>query len=207
MEKEKLNIKESIPKDTATNVVEMSQLKSKLPSFFKQKNNRLYIFVAVLAVLGSILVFTTKAATISGQIKGNNGMCIDNANNKWSSGNKIQIEQCNTDTTYRAQNWQISDDGTIRNGTKFCMDVRDSSTAVNATIELWRCSPNRLGQKWSVQSDKTIKNINSNLCLNVINNSVSAWSGLWLRVCDGNTAQLWQISSIDTATPSISISH
>jgi hypothetical protein len=74
------------------------------------------------------------------------GLCLDDANNRSTSGAVVQVWHCNG---LPNQVWQVMSDGTIQhNG--LCLDARGFGTADRTPIQLWKCTggPN---QQWDTR--------------------------------------------------------
>ncbi|HET6357116.1 MAG TPA: RICIN domain-containing protein [Streptomyces sp.] len=84
----------------------------------------------------------------------------------------VQVYDCNNTA---AQTWQR--DGQTLKALGKCLDVRWASTTNGAQVQLYTCN-NTAAQNWVQQPDGTLKNPNSNKCLDV-------------ELESGTRAQIW----------------
>jgi hypothetical protein len=60
-------------------------------------------------------------------------------------------------------------------------------------VVIWDCNGQN-NQKWNVNTDGTITNVNAGLCLDSYNNSTANGSSLVLWSCNGQDNQNWTVS-------------
>jgi beta-glucanase (GH16 family) len=123
-----------------------------------------------------------------GQITGFGNKCIDVASSGTANGTAIQLWGCNGTG---AQRWTIGTDGTIRALGK-CMDVAGAGTANGTLVQLWDCNGTG-AQVWQYQSNRTLRNPNSNKCLDATGNSSADGTRLQIWDCAGSANQQWNL--------------
>lgn len=177
-------------------VVAVSNTKS---SLFSNKLT-LLVVVLVFAVIGTVTLVLTRAASSQGEITSAVAAkkCLDNAGNKTANKNKIQLYTCNSTN---AQKWTIKDNGTIVNANGYCLDVSGASKATKTLVQLYTCN-NTVAQKWSVKIDGSIVNPNSGLCLDVKYAGTANGTQIWMWPCNNTVAQKWTVpAKAPTTTP------
>jgi hypothetical protein len=172
----------------------------------KQLFSRLHISLAsafailvIIAIGSASLIRTpsvTNALSATGPITGVATKCMDNQTSKAVNGNKIQLYECN-DTS--AQQWTISDDGTIK-VQGMCLDIPSASKAERTVVQLYKCN-GTVAQKWTVNKDKTIVNPNSGLCLDDKYAGTTNGNTIWMYRCNKTIAQLWSTPQIVHTQP------
>jgi Ricin-type beta-trefoil lectin domain/Putative Ig domain len=88
------------------------------------------------------------------------GMCLDDTNNKSTNGNKVQLWPCNGEAT---QNWTYAEDGTLRIHGK-CLDDTGYGTKAGTKLQLWSCT-NHTNQMWTYVNTGSLESQLSGLCL------------------------------------------
>ncbi|MFJ8429913.1 ricin-type beta-trefoil lectin domain protein [Kitasatospora sp. NPDC094019] len=123
-----------------------------------------------------------------GPISGYAGKCVDVRNGSTADRTPVQIFACNGTA---AQQWRISEDGTIRALGK-CLDVAAAGTANGTFAQLYTC--NRTGaQQWKVRADGSILNPSSGRCLDNLGFSSTDGNQLGIWDCNGLENQVWHV--------------
>lgn len=102
-----------------------------------------------------------------GEMREVSGGCADVWGSGTTPGTKMDIYNCNTTAAQQwfwSQTTPGSTDGAIIGYGGQCVTVVGNGTATNTTVNMDTCT-GAAGQKWVFQSDKTVKNPNSGLCL------------------------------------------
>jgi hypothetical protein len=94
---------------------------------------------------------------------GTAGICMDDAGDATTNGNKIQAWDCLSNAN---QDWTAQANGTITIATSYCLTLTGGGTASGTTAELDPCTAGSAGQQWAPQGNGEIKNPASGLCLN-----------------------------------------
>jgi hypothetical protein len=158
----------------------------------------LLIVFGAIGIVGVATASISYAASVTGTIVGPGGKCLDNYNARVADGNKIQLWKCNNTV---AQQWTISDDGTIK-VQGYCLDVTKASKRSQTLVQLYKCN-GTMAQKWVVNTTaKTIINSNTGLCLDARNGSTADGTRIWMYKCNGTAAQQWTTPKAATTTPS-----
>ncbi|MFE6821868.1 ricin-type beta-trefoil lectin domain protein [Streptomyces sp. NPDC057690] len=126
------------------------------------------------------------AAAAAGQITGTGGKCVDIAGAATANGTAVQLYDCNGSA---AQQWTVSDDGTIRALGK-CLDVTSGGTADGTRTQLWDCNGSA-AQQWTVTAARDIVNPQANKCLDATGNSSANGTRLQIWTCTGSANQKW----------------
>ncbi|MEV0431357.1 ricin-type beta-trefoil lectin domain protein [Micromonospora sp. NPDC050495] len=125
---------------------------------------------------------------IDGAISGRGGRCLDVYQGGITDGTVVQLWNCNgTD----AQIWDYQTaDGHIKNlKSGKCLDSGGVTNGLQAKI--WTCL-NHVNQVWRPQPDGTLKNPNSNKCLDLLNYGTTAGTVVQLWDCQADWDQVWQ---------------
>ncbi|WP_230193900.1 ricin-type beta-trefoil lectin domain protein [Streptomyces coriariae] len=126
------------------------------------------------------------AAAAAGQITGIGGKCVDIAGAATANGTAVQLYDCNGSA---AQQWTVSEDGTIRALGK-CLDVTSGGTADGTRTQLWDCNGSA-AQRWTVPAARDIVNPQANKCLDATGNSSANGTRLQIWSCTGSANQKW----------------
>jgi hypothetical protein len=116
------------------------------------------------------------------------GKCVDTDTNTNTSGNKVQLWDCNQAT---GQQWTAAADGTLRAFGK-CLDIDGNGTANFSKVELWDCNGVG-GQQWVPRSDGSLYNPGSGRCLDDPSAVTTNGSQLQIYDCNGLSTQVWNL--------------
>ena len=145
----------------------------------------------------------------SGEVRLSAGNCLDLPSPSSPAGTQAVLKTCGTtptltqDWTYNSATHQLS-----TSGGWLCLQARDGGTSVGTPVEIYQSSqPGLFGntlacseatfnststaQQWTVNSDGTVVNVKSGLCLSPANNSTTDGTGLVLNTCSGTATQHW----------------
>jgi hypothetical protein len=137
---------------------------------------------------GAVVPFTATGKLSGAIYNGSADMCMDNANNSTTNGNKVQIWGCLGDA---AQQWTVEASGKIETGNGMCLGVDGGSgAAAGAKVWSWNCASG--GAKWLPDYPQRLTD--GTLCAG-LNNSGSGGAGtqLWVNTCDTDAAQQWTL--------------
>ncbi|MBM3209805.1 ricin-type beta-trefoil lectin domain protein [Candidatus Saccharibacteria bacterium] len=154
----------------------------------------LFITIAIVAVVQSVNASNVVA---TGEIRGLASKCLDNNANRLQNSNKIQLYGCNSTA---AQRWALHDDGSLRLGGNFCLDVRGASKVSGAIVQLYRCNGTP-AQKWQARTDGSVVNPNSGMCLDVRSGQSANGTQIQIYRCNGTAAQKWTLPKAATPPP------
>ena len=114
--------------------------------------------------------------------------CVDDNNGSGSNGTKVQIWDCDGNTS--AQNWTVNSNGTltIAGG---CMDITGARYTNGTLIELWTCNGGA-NQQWTA-SNGQIVNPHSGMCLDDPASNTTNGTQLILWTCNGGSNQKWTL--------------
>src|ERR1700733_11296448 len=114
--------------------------------------------------------------------------CVDDNNGSGTPGTKVQIWDCDGNTS--AQNWTVNSNGTltIAGG---CMDITGAKYVNNTLIELWTCNGGA-NQQWTA-SNGEIVNPHSGMCLDDPSSNTTNGTQLILYTCNGGANQQWTL--------------
>jgi hypothetical protein len=122
-------------------------------------------------------------------VAGDNGAkCVDNNNGSGTPGNKVQMWDCDGNTS--AQNWTVNSNGTltIDGG---CMDITGARTANGTLIEWWTCNGGA-NQQW-LASNGQLVNPASGKCFDDPGSNTTNGTQLILWTCNGGSNQQWHL--------------
>lgn len=109
--------------------------------------------------------------------------CLDDANDKTTAGNKVQLWTCRGDA---AQIWLAQADGTIRLGTSSCLDTAGSNVVLNP------CDGNN-SQIWTAGANNSLRQQSSGLCLDDPGANTGNGTQPQIASCDGSLEQAWRL--------------
>ena len=114
--------------------------------------------------------------------------CADDNNGSGTNGTKVQIWDCDGNTS--AQNWTVNSNGTltIAGG---CMDITGAKYTNGTLIELWTCNGGA-NQQWTA-SNGEIVNPHSGMCLDDPASNTTNGTQLILYTCNGGANQKWTL--------------
>ena len=114
--------------------------------------------------------------------------CVDDNNGSGTNGTKVQIWNCDGNTS--AQNWTVNSNGTltIAGG---CMDITGAKYTNGTLIELWACNGGA-NQQWTA-SNGEIVNPHSGMCLDDPASNTTNGTQLILYTCNGGSNQKWTV--------------
>lgn len=121
--------------------------------------------------------------------------CVDNDYNRLEDGNKIQIAGCNGTP---AQQFQIHNDGTIRNQ-GMCLNAANGGVVNSTPIELRTCDGSAGSQQFLPRADGGIYHPASGRCLDLANLNTTPGTRLALWDCNPSPAQRWTVPILGTA--------
>ncbi len=118
----------------------------------------------------------------------NAAKCVDNNNASGTSGNKVQMWDCDGNTG--AQNWTVNSNGTltIDGG---CMDITGANSANGTLIEWWTCNGGA-NQQWQATNGELV-NPATGKCLDDPGFNTTNGTQLVLWTCNGGTNQQWHV--------------
>jgi hypothetical protein len=141
-----------------------------------------------LGTPASTIPFSSSGASRVGAISsGIFGKCLDNYEAGTTSGNKVDIYTCNTDSG--AQDWTVESDGTIRIQGK-CLDNSHSGTASNNPVDLYACNGTG-AQQWRPRYPDELENPETGKCLNDPSSNTTNGTQLVIYTCNQTGAQDW----------------
>jgi len=114
--------------------------------------------------------------------------CVDDNNGSGTNGTKVQIWNCDGNTS--AQNWTVNSNGTltIAGG---CMDITGAKYTNGTLIELWTCNGGA-NQQWTATNGEIV-NPHSGMCLDDPASNTTNGTQLILYTCNGGNNQKWTV--------------
>jgi hypothetical protein len=114
--------------------------------------------------------------------------CVDNNNGSGTPGNKVQMWDCDGNTS--AQNWTVNSNGTltIDGG---CMDITGANYSNGTLIEWWTCNGGA-NQQWEAENGELV-NPASGKCLDDPASNTTNGTQLILYACNGGSNQQWHL--------------
>jgi hypothetical protein len=76
---------------------------------------------------------------------------------------------------------------------KKCLDAYNQGTSNGTKVVIWDCNGQN-NQKWNINSDGTITNVNGGLCLDANSAGTANGTKLVLWTCNGGSNQKWSRS-------------
>ena len=118
--------------------------------------------------------------------------CLDINNNSTTPGTQVQIWDCNGGAN---QTWTHTAAGelTVYSGdTMRCIDANGQGTTPGTKAIIWNCN-GQVNQQWTVNTDGTIKGVQSGLCLDLTNSGTTNGTLVQLSTCNGQSSQKWTL--------------
>ncbi|WP_169740024.1 ricin-type beta-trefoil lectin domain protein [Actinospica robiniae] len=125
----------------------------------------------------------------SGQVTGNQGLCLDDRSALTTNSNPVQVYTCNNTT---AQQWTIEPNGTVQ-VLGMCLDVASGATVNGTGVGIYTCN-NTGAQTWVQQQDGQLVNPQSGKCLDDSGNGGSGTQTV-IYDCDGSAGEHWNVPS------------
>jgi alpha-galactosidase len=122
--------------------------------------------------------------TAGALVSTSSGRCLDVPNSNAANGTQPVIWDCNS-----AANQQWTSSGQTLQSLGKCLDS-PTNAAAGAKVQLWECNGGT-NQQWTLQSNGTVRNNQSGLCLDVNNNQTANGTLTLLWTCTGATNQQW----------------
>lgn len=122
--------------------------------------------------------------TSTSLVSASSGRCLDVPESDTTNGTGLVIWDCHSAAN---QTW-TQDSGTLRSLGK-CLDAPLNATAGDL-VQLWDCNGGD-NQQWTFESNGTIRNVQSGLCLDVDRNLLPNNTAVLLWTCTGAANQLW----------------
>ncbi|NUR69286.1 MAG: alpha-galactosidase [Hamadaea sp.] len=135
-----------------------------------------------------LTVSGTEAPATTGRIAGQqSGRCVDVNNFSTTNGTQAQLWDC---TGGANQRWTYTPSRQFTvYGTK-CLDAYGQGTANGTKVVIWDCN-GQSNQQWTVNSDGTIRGVQSGLCLDASGAATTNGTKLILWACGTGTNQRW----------------
>ncbi|MCO8276213.1 ricin-type beta-trefoil lectin domain protein [Actinoplanes sp. TRM 88003] len=112
------------------------------------------------------------------------GRCLDVPNSNTTNGTQPVIWDCNNAANQR---WTVS--GQTLQALGKCLDSPTSASA-GSKVQIWACNGGS-NQQWTFQANGTVRNNQSDLCLDVNNNQTANGALTLLWTCTGAANQQW----------------
>jgi alpha-galactosidase len=117
-------------------------------------------------------------------VSSSSGRCLDVPNSNTANGTQPVVWDCNGAGNQR---WTVS--GQTLQALGKCLDAPSGATA-GAKVQIWDCNGGT-NQQWTFQSNGTVRNNQSGLCLDVYNNQTANGTVTLLWTCTGAANQVW----------------
>jgi alpha-galactosidase len=126
----------------------------------------------------------TPPGSTSTLVSAASGRCLDVPNSTTANGTQPVIWDCNGGTNQR---WTTTGQSIQALGK--CLDAPPNATA-GGKAQLWDCTGGT-NQQWTLNTDGTIRNIQSGLCLDVDRNLTANGTAVLLWTCTATANQRW----------------
>jgi hypothetical protein len=130
----------------------------------------------------------TATPTATGQVKGIDGLCLNNQNSLNTEANPMQVSACNGSS---GQVWSPYTDSTLRTEGG-CLDVVSAGTSSGTNVDWYPCN-GTVAQTWTHESNGELVNPHANLCLTDPGGNTG--SRLDIETCTGSAQQIWTLPS------------
>lgn len=135
---------------------------------------------------------TGQGEGMTGQILGIGGLCLADGNAGSVAGNTVVLATCTG--TEEHQEWillankEIALDG-------YCLGIGPGSAKLASVVGLYTCN-DTASVMWNVQSNGTIQNVGSDMCLGSWENKDIAGNLVWVTACEPTAqSQIWIVPS------------
>ena len=125
-----------------------------------------------------------QAPASAGLVSTSSGRCLDVPNSNTANGTQPVIWDCNNAAN---QKWTTS--GQTLQALGKCLDSPTNATA-GTKVQLWDCNGGT-NQQWTLQTNGTVRNNQTGLCLDVSNNQTANGTLTLLWTCTGAANQQW----------------
>jgi hypothetical protein len=138
----------------------------------------------------SVMSFNSTGGMHGPFIRGTGDLCIDDANDSDTAGNKIQVWDCLGD---EAQAWVAQSSGILEHDSD-CLDAAGNGTAVGTLIELESCD-GATGEQWVPLAFRELYNPHSGLCVD--DTDTTEGTQLTLGTCATTNPESWDLPYTD----------
>jgi Ricin-type beta-trefoil lectin domain/Glycosyl hydrolases family 16 len=138
--------------------------------------------------VGYVAAYTT-TGSVTGQITGFTGLCLDDRGAGTANFNPVQVYTCNGTG---AQQWTFVVSTNTLTVLGKCLDVNSGGTADGTTVDLYDCNGSG-AQVWIPESSGALYNPQSNKCLDDTNWSTTPGTQAQIWDCGGTANQAWQL--------------
>jgi hypothetical protein len=121
------------------------------------------------------------------------GKCLDVPNSSTTAGTQLQIWDCSGQAN---QTWTRTSSNQLTvspGGTQLCLDAYNNQTTAGTKVVTWPCNGGA-NQQWTVNSDGSVKGVQSGLCLDVTGASTANGALAELWTCNGGSNQQWSLN-------------
>jgi hypothetical protein len=129
--------------------------------------------------------------------------CVDVANVSTANGAQAQLWDCNRGTN---QSWTYDAGRTLVVYGNKCLQPANNATAAGTALVIWDCT-GQASQQWNVNSDGTVTNVQSGLCMDANGAATANGTRLILWSCSGASNQRWTVSGASTTTYALTVAR
>jgi hypothetical protein len=115
------------------------------------------------------------------------GRCIEVPGSSTTNGTQLQLRDCNGGSN---QKWTATSGKQLMVYGSKCLDASGQGTANGTAAIIWDCN-GQTNQQWNVNSDGTIRGVQSGLCLDAGATANATPIRLW--ACNGGSGQQWSL--------------
>jgi Ricin-type beta-trefoil lectin domain/Alpha galactosidase A/Alpha galactosidase C-terminal beta sandwich domain len=115
--------------------------------------------------------------------------CLDIDNSSTTNGTQAQLWDCNGQDNQR---WTYAGGTLASYGGAKCLDAYHQGTTAGTQVVIWDCN-GQANQQWSVNSDGTIRGVQSGLCLDASGSGTGNGTKIILWSCGSGDNQLWSM--------------
>jgi alpha galactosidase A-like protein/ricin-type beta-trefoil lectin protein/alpha galactosidase C-like protein len=127
-----------------------------------------------------------KTGAIVGQ---QSNRCVDIDNSSTTNGTQAQLWDCNGQANQR---WTYSSAKQLTVYGNKCLDAYGQGTTNGTKVAIWDCN-GQSNQQWAVNSDGTIRGVQSNLCLQASGSATANGTKMVLWSCGTGDNQKWSL--------------
>jgi hypothetical protein len=153
---------------------------------------RTFLAAAVVVPTVGVMAVVLPASAATAPLRGvASNRCVDVPGASRTNGTQPVLWDC---TGAANQSWTDTSSRQLQVYGNKCLDAEGGSTAAGTRAIIWDCTGSA-NQQWNLNSDGTIRSVQSGLCLDATGGGTANGTAIVLWYCSGGTNQRWTRSS------------
>jgi aryl-phospho-beta-D-glucosidase BglC (GH1 family) len=168
----------------------------------RRRKTRIIVVTALVAVPALMVAAVNLPAWAAvSPIRGAaSNRCIDVPGASQTNGTQVALWDCSGAAN---QSWNYTGSQQLQVYGNKCLDAAGAGTAAGTKVIIWDCNGGA-NQQWNLNSDGTIRGVQSGLCLDAVGNGTANGTLIGLWTCNGGSNQKWNQSVGGGGSPSAS---